>query len=89
MTISHNIEEIDEDHSKIHIYVSTMVRIPEQDINKIFEPFYTTKQSGTGLGLTIIQNRIKKLKGSIQVINQNPGLTFHIQFPMDFTEYIE
>ncbi|HRU50951.1 MAG TPA: ATP-binding protein [Planctomycetota bacterium] len=90
VTISHNIEEIDEDHSKIHIYVSDNgPGIPEQDINKIFEPFYTTKQSGTGLGLTIIQNRIKKLKGSIQVINQNPGLTFHIQFPMDFTEYIE
>lgn len=40
---------------------------------KIFTPFFTTKEFGTGLGLTICQNLVKKLSGSLEVNNNNEG----------------
>lgn len=49
--------------------------IPKENINKIFEPFYTTKgpDKGTGLGLSVTFGIIKEHKGSIKVYS--PGLS--------------
>ena len=61
--------------------------IPEESMEKIFEPFYTTKQTGegTGLGLSIIKNIIDASGGSIHVSSeQDIGTTFKIKLP----EYI-
>ena len=58
--------------------------IPEDRLNKIFEPFYTTKDvgKGTGLGLTVSYGLIKKLKGEIKVKSKvNEGSTFTIVIP--------
>jgi two-component system sensor histidine kinase AtoS len=51
-------------------------------MNKIFQPFFTTKRKGTGLGLAIIKRLIEQHEGSIWVEN-NPGggATFTISFP--------
>jgi signal transduction histidine kinase len=53
--------------------------INEYDMNKIFEPLYTTKQTGTGLGLVSCKNIIEQHGGKISVKN-NPT-TFTITLP--------
>jgi PAS domain S-box-containing protein len=57
--------------------------IPQQDINKLFEPFFTSKQGGTGLGLTATHTIITKHDGSIRVSSElNKGTTFTISLPL-------
>ncbi len=46
--------------------------MPEEVLQKIFEPYYTTKQKGTGLGLTNTQNIIFNHGGTISV-KSKPG----------------
>ena len=44
--------------------------IPPENINKIWDPFFTTKEQGTGLGLGIVKNIIESHGGSIQIANR-------------------
>ena len=54
-----------------------------KDIDKIFEPYFTTKEVGNGLGLFIVKSIIeKKLKGAISVKNIGMGLVFNISIPV-------
>ncbi len=55
-------------------------------IDQIFEPFVTTKEDGTGLGLFITYNVIQNHQGSIEVNSQEDvGTTFIIRLPTDIT----
>jgi signal transduction histidine kinase len=59
--------------------------IPEKDMDKIFQPFYTTKRmsGNSGIGLNIVYNTIKdKLEGDIDVENSDEKTTFIIRFPI-------
>lgn len=57
--------------------------IPRESQDKIFEPFYTTKDRGTGLGLAIVYNIIKKHGGDIAVESvEGKGTTFTITLPI-------
>ena len=55
------------------------VGIPDKDLDKVFEPLFTTKQKGTGLGLASCRNIIEQHQGEISVKN-NPT-TFIIKLP--------
>ncbi|HMK49272.1 MAG TPA: ATP-binding protein, partial [Thermodesulfovibrionales bacterium] len=51
-------------------------------LEKIFEPFYTTKDKGTGLGLAIVFNIINKHNGKIAIRSEEgKGTTFSITLP--------
>lgn len=56
--------------------------IPEEKLQHIFEPFYTTKPEGTGLGLPIVQQIMLQHGGRIDAKrNANLGMTFSLYFP--------
>jgi len=56
--------------------------ISQDQINRIFEPFYTTKEKGTGLGLMIVQRIVQNHNGRIEVQSQvGEGTSFRICFP--------
>lgn len=57
--------------------------IPQEEINRIFEPFYTTKKKGSGLGLMIVQRIVRAHNGRIEVeSNIGRGTTFRIWLPL-------
>ena len=56
--------------------------IPQEQINRIFEPFYTTKKKGTGLGLMIVQRIVRAHDGKIELESRlGRGTTFRIWLP--------
>ena len=57
--------------------------IPEDKLNKIFEPYYTTKATGTGLGLTTVYKIVKEFSGDISVKSiAGEGTSFIISIPV-------
>jgi two-component system sensor histidine kinase PilS (NtrC family) len=58
--------------------------IPPHEKEKIFEPFYTTKDQGTGLGLSIVHKIVENHRGTITVESEvGKGSTFVIFLPAD------
>lgn len=74
------------DDAKIYITISdTGTGIPPDKLNRIFEPFYTTKEvgKGTGLGLSIAYDIIKKHNGEIRVESEvGKGTVFTVIVPI-------
>jgi signal transduction histidine kinase len=59
------------------------IGIETENIDRIFEPKFTTKNSGMGLGLGIIKNIIENYKGSITFeTEQGEGATFTVSLPI-------
>jgi len=69
----------------VHIIVRDNGRgIPEKDINKIFMPFYTTKQGGSGIGLALVQKIVIGHGGNITVESkEGEGSTFKLFLPVE------
>ena len=59
--------------------------IKPENMQKIFRPFFTTKDSGTGLGLMIVERIVREHGGSLAVDSrENAGTTFTISLPRRF-----
>lgn len=60
----------------------TGIGIPKEHLYKIFDPYFTTKQKGSGLGLTVVYSIIKSHEGYIKVDSElGKGTTFEIYLP--------
>jgi len=56
--------------------------IPEDKLEKIFEPNFTTKSSGTGLGLAMVKRMIEDYKGEISIRSkEGKGTTLMVILP--------
>jgi two-component system nitrogen regulation sensor histidine kinase NtrY len=54
-----------------------------EECERLFTPYYTTKQHGTGLGLAIVQSVVSDHHGKISVSSKkNHGTTFHVELPL-------
>ena len=82
------IKTYSENNSVIVQISDTGKGIPQKDINKIFDAFYTTKEpsKGTGLGLAISYKIIKEHNGVIEVKSEvGKGTTFTIKLPINIS----
>lgn len=57
--------------------------IPQEAVDKIFDPLFTTKAKGIGLGLAVCKAIIDRHQGNIEVMSQmGKGTTFTIKLPL-------
>jgi signal transduction histidine kinase len=74
--------EIDKSEALIQ-FIDNGSGIPNEQINRIFDPFFSTKANGTGLGLFVSYGIIQGHHGTIEVKSKvNNGTTFTIRLPI-------
>jgi PAS domain S-box-containing protein len=77
------IKTVQKDGEAVITLSDTGIGIPEKNLSKIFEPYFTTKESGSGLGLTLVFKIIREHQGEISVISkEGGGSTFTITLPI-------
>lgn len=77
------IVQVDQDENSVFLRVTDNgIGIDKDHLTKIFEPKFTTKTSGMGLGLGMVKNIVENYKGSIKVQSQlRKGSSFIIEIP--------
>ncbi len=79
-------EQLDAEHVQI-AFCDNGCGIPPECIEKIFEPFYTTKERGTGLGLAITRQIIEQHNGEISIESSpDAGTTVRVTLPIEHEE---
>ncbi len=70
-----------------HVFIEirdTGVGMPPEVQEKVFQPFFTTKPDGMGLGLSLVYGTVKRHGGQIEIASQpNKGTTATLLFPID------
>lgn len=65
----------------------TGVGIPQESLEKIFEPLFTTKTRGIGLGLALVKSLVERNGGTIEVESEiGKGSTFTVRLPLEESE---
>jgi two-component system cell cycle sensor histidine kinase/response regulator CckA len=66
------------------------VGIPAEYLSKIFDPYFTSKQRGSGLGLAVVHSIVRNHQGHIAVESSpGKGTTFHIYLPASDQKFIQ
>ena len=69
------------------IIIDTGVGMSDSDLDEMFEPFFSRREGGTGLGMTVVKKIIAAHGGNLYVhSNEGEGTTFWLQFPGYQTE---
>ncbi|MFJ8265112.1 transporter substrate-binding domain-containing protein [Peribacillus asahii] len=80
--ITITVKKINEEIGSVMIS-DTGKGMSSEELHHILEPFYTSKEKGVGLGLTLTYNLIKENKGELHITSQpNKGSTFTILLPL-------
>jgi two-component system sensor histidine kinase HydH len=72
----------DVDEGRLHIIIEdTGAGIPKENLDKLFDPFFSTKKKGTGLGLAIVRSIVEGHGGEIEVESEpEVGTRFTVTF---------
>jgi PAS domain S-box len=84
LSIETKMIKLDDEKEYAEIKVSdTGCGIKENDLKKIFEPFFTNKEKGTGLGLTIVNHIVEGYNGKIKIeSNIKQGTVCYVWLPV-------
>jgi signal transduction histidine kinase len=81
----HGILRIRTDLDETHVIVSfadTGAGMSAENLSRVFEPYFTTKPSGTGLGLLIVRRIVREHGGELSIESgQGKGLTLTVRLP--------
>lgn len=79
-----DVQVISEEENVLILVSDNGIGITEENHYKVFEPKFTTKNSGMGLGLAMVKNIVETYKGSITFTSE-PGIgtSFKVTFPKD------
>src|SRR5690606_27446984 len=73
-----------DDHRAVIRIADQGTGIPEEQLARLGQPFYTTKEHGTGLGMTVSYKIIENHGGRIEVASEvGSGTTFTVILPAD------
>ncbi len=64
-------------------FADTGCGIPEDIRSRVTEPFFTTKDAGTGLGLAVVQQIVNSHQGRLEVTSSDAGTTFSVLLPLN------
>jgi len=69
--------------SAVIVIRDTGTGIPKADLDRVFEPFFSTKRKGTGLGLATVARIVEDHQGSLEIASEvNEGTTFTVRLPL-------
>jgi signal transduction histidine kinase len=80
--LTHNGHNPPEDIAVVQI-IDQGSGIAEDKLSHVFEPFYTDRKGGTGLGLALVKHFIENMGGTVQIWNNcpPPGCTVEVRIP--------
>ena len=65
------------------VIADTGIGIPAEQLARVFEPYFTTKKHGTGLGLALVRQTIHDHGGSVAVASEpGRGTAFTVKLPL-------
>ena len=72
------------DHTLRVSVADTGTGIPAEDLDLVFDPFFTTREEGTGLGLAVCYGIVSRHEGQIDIESRpGAGTTVHVRLPFD------
>ncbi len=75
------------DHTLRVSVADTGPGIPAEDLDLVFDPFFTTREEGTGLGLAVCYGIVSRHEGQIDIDSRpGAGTTVHVRLPFDGRE---
>ncbi|MCI0489907.1 MAG: ATP-binding protein [Blastocatellia bacterium] len=74
---------VEKSNGLVEVHISdTGIGISEEALTKIFEPYYSTKKTGFGLGLAVTKNIVEEHRGMVEVLSElDRGTTFIVRLP--------
>jgi signal transduction histidine kinase len=81
------ITHIQTETESVLCFSDTGTGIKDENLEKVFNPFYTTRTSGTGLGLSISRQLAESMGGSLKALSHQGGAVFELKIPNKNFQY--